>query len=171
MKAAKHAARDASGGETDRFAAKYYAGTFDEELNKLAVDTETMWQGYYPSLYNPHTQAAAEHLAAPMQVQIDPLTGEPYPEPEPQPEPAAAAPQKTKYGRGKARRRGDEWYSGIYGLPDLDEQWFGVTAASSGGPISVDPTGAPKPTVNPDGSLIPWQYANWMISMGQWRGT
>ena len=158
MKEAKHAARDAGpDGAGDRFAAKYYAGTFDEELNKLAVDTETMWQGYYPSLYDPHTQEAAEHLAAPMQVQIDPLTGEPYPEPEPPPVVQAAA-QQGRRDNSRARREN----RGIF-----MQTW----QPNSGGSVLTDPNGAPAPTVNPDGSLIPWQYANWMISMGQWRGT
>ena len=172
MKAAKHAARDADpSGAGDRFAAKYYAGTFDEELNKLAVDTETLWQGYYPSLYNPHTQEAAEHLAAPYQVRIDPLTGEIIEEPEPPAPPPAAPPPKIRYGKGKAKRRGEEWYPGIYGMPIPGRGDNPRALAAAGVDKFNVSTGAPRPQVNPDGELIPWQYANWVVSMGQWRGT
>lgn len=195
-KDAKHAARDAkdadeagdgSLADVDRFAARYYAGTFDEELNKLAVDTTTLWQGYYPSLYNPHTQEAAAHIAAPTQTRIDPITGEIIEEPEPPPPPApapAAPPPRIKYGKGKAKRRGEEWYPGIYGYPvPGNERWGGGAHVTSNIPSTPSTlaatgiedfnvsTGAPRPEVNPNGELIPWQYANWVISMGQWRGT
>lgn len=162
------AAAGGNAADEDRFASKYYAGTFDEELNKLAVDTTTLWQGYYPSLYNPHTQEAAAHLPAPTQQQIDPLTGEIIaPPPPPEPAPPTAAP-RIKYGKGKARRRGDDWFPGIYGYPKPGNNpsrlaTAGIAAANAA-------TGAPRPEVNPLGELVPWQYSNWVISMGQWRG-
>ena len=182
---AYHAARDAwkkqqaeggnggtsGGGDEDeiRFAGLYHGGTFDKKLNKLAVDIETLWQGYYPSLYNPHTQEAAAHL--PANGVIPPLDGDQGVNGD---ETQPAKPVKVKYGRGKAKRRGEEHVSGLFDPPmpgeDISYKNTGGNNDEDEDDIPAGATGAFRPTVNPDGSLIPWADPRWMISMGQWRG-
>ena len=174
---------DPSAADSDRFAARYYAGTFDEELNKLAVDTTTLWQGYYPSLYNPHTQGAAGHLPAPGQPRIDPLTGEYIVEPAtPTPEPGPAQIPPTPPGKipatGGTGTDYERWFNykdgsdkGIFNSPYSKRLFWGWQASMGYGGADAPAPAPVTPVVNPDGTLVPWNWSNWVISMGQWRGT